>query len=346
MTQYWYYVQIKIASTAKQKFVVPISNLAPTTRSLVINMATTLTIEEPAAKRPRLAGAGCGLLDLTKDLRLHILEFSSHSDLGEFACVSKQCREDSQHSSLPQERWACIHVVSLPSFLIEMNSRQRFKDMSRFRFLKILNPSGIERVNAADVRRILRTINLPFIRLDISLPDRFAKRERKVHAAVPKVLSKALPHLVEVDMTNCIVTQSAVSDFASNCARLERFIWHDCLYSSIFASGQDFKKCQNLKELYMDNATLYMPDNGHVDALLGESPECFLLCLAMEKVKRLSVKEVHYKMYGEDKRCEVLQDGLMKIVKHAPCLRWLRSDLTTENIVQLKLEHPDVTFVN
>jgi len=40
------------------------------------------------------------------------------------------------------------------------------------------------------------------------------------------------------------------------------------------------------------------------------------------------------------------QDMLMKMVRHHPTLRWLRSDLTPENVAILQQERPDITFVS
>jgi hypothetical protein len=42
---------------------------------------------------------------------------------------------------------------------------------------------------------------------------------------------------------------------------------------------------------------------------------------------------------------EVPQHALMKMVRKMPRLRWLRSDLTPENITILKSERPEITFV-
>ena len=42
----------------------------------------------------------------------------------------------------------------------------------------------------------------------------------------------------------------------------------------------------------------------------------------------------------------VRQEMLIKMVRLHPTLRWLRSDLTKENIAMLQQERPEITFVS
>jgi hypothetical protein len=42
----------------------------------------------------------------------------------------------------------------------------------------------------------------------------------------------------------------------------------------------------------------------------------------------------------------ITQGMLMKMVQLSPTLRWLRSNLTNENVEILRRERPDVTFVS
>jgi hypothetical protein len=56
-----------------------------------------------------------------------------------------------------------------------------------------------------------------------------------------------------------------------------------------------------------------------------------------------------YEDEGEDEASDVRpipQHAIAEFVRRAPNLRWLRSDLTPDNVAMLQLERPDVTFVS
>ena len=40
------------------------------------------------------------------------------------------------------------------------------------------------------------------------------------------------------------------------------------------------------------------------------------------------------------------QEVIVKMVRNRPQLRWLRSDLTPENVAMLQQERPEITFVS
>ena len=50
--------------------------------------------------------------------------------------------------------------------------------------------------------------------------------------------------------------------------------------------------------------------------------------------------------FGRSEPRPFSQNMLIKLVRHHPTLRWLRSDLTDENIAMLNEERPEVTLVN
>ena len=70
----------------------------------------------------------------------------------------------------------------------------------------------------------------------------------------------------------------------------------------------------------------------------------------LTNIAYLSIKNATWCEW-EDRRSDfprafpVTQEMLIKMVRHHPTLRWLRSDLTEENIAMLQHECPEVTFV-
>ena len=67
-------------------------------------------------------------------------------------------------------------------------------------------------------------------------------------------------------------------------------------------------------------------------------------------LERLSIKRATWctvdRDHHQETSCGPLpQEMLMKMVRFHPTLRWLRSDLTQENVDIFKQERPDITFV-
>ena len=275
--------------------------------------------------------------------------------------VSSQNREDCRDESLPQMRVAVIACNSSSSFLnvltmIELS--ERLGVFSRFGGLKLVNHAGLPRVNTNQVRFIIRRLELTNKTfLDLSLPSSVLggwKKERQVAACVPKNLAKIMPNLREVDLSNIEVTQSALSDFARHCPNLEKIRWDYCNESSAFASGQDLKDCRNLRELYMDNATFYVPtdrfqsdSSQHEQILFMEPNDPFcVLWFCKQNLERVSLKKATYYVFGKKKNAKPFtQMGLMKFVRGAENLRWFRSDLNDESVAILQKERPKITFV-
>lgn len=63
-----------------------------------------------------------------------------------------------------------------------------------------------------------------------------------------------------------------------------------------------------------------------------------------QHLERLSIKRTSYGT--EELGFEPVTQGmLIKMVRHHATLRWLRSDLSKENVAMLKRERPEISFV-
>ena len=96
-------------------------------------------------------------------------------------------------------------------------------------------------------------------------------------------------------------------------------------------------KFDYLRELYLDENHLYGSESW--DEL--HDPNKFIILHDMkDKLVCLSIRNV--KVH----RCEkpLPQQVIMNFVRNAPKLRWLRSDLTKENVAILQKERPEVIF--
>jgi len=68
------------------------------------------------------------------------------------------------------------------------------------------------------------------------------------------------------------------------------------------------------------------------------------LWMSCRRLERLSFKHATWKCSDMTAPEPVTQQMLMKMVRHHSNLRWLRSDLTAENVSMLKQERPEITF--
>lgn len=106
-------------------------------------------------------------------------------------------------------------------------------------------------------------------------------------------------------------------------------------YGNTFnASGRNFRLASNLTELFLDDTKFQDVDRRH--------DYMFQHCSSLQ---RLSIKNATNDIYFT--RAEPMpQERIVKMVRLHPTLRWLRSDLTEENVAMLQQERPEITLVS
>ncbi|OEU18131.1 hypothetical protein FRACYDRAFT_268865 [Fragilariopsis cylindrus CCMP1102] len=109
------------------------------------------------------------------------------------------------------------------------------------------------------------------------------------------------------------------------------------------------RTAKNLKVIMMDDSEFYNQDErefeveeisdleNHRDT---PNPNPFLFDCCSTALERVSIRNA--KSSGE----VFPQNLLIKFVRNVPTLRWFRSDLTEENMNMLRLERPDIEFLN
>jgi hypothetical protein len=117
-------------------------------------------------------------------------------------------------------------------------------------------------------------------------------------------------------------------------------------------TGQDFINAANLTDLNLDGLEFYIK-HYHVyfrhpaeqdwerEDRTCDGVNMFMLMLCT-RLERLSIKDTTYTYLNT---LPVTQEMIVKLVRHTPTLRWLRSDLTEDNVAILQQERPDITFV-
>ena len=325
-----------------------------------------LSIEQPSAKK-RLRMT-LTLPTLPKELRVSILEYLDEEGLGDFACVSKQCYQDTKDSSLSQERVAVIEGITsstkvnnfnpfLPSWtpsrhtflgVLEAISRAASKKKfhSRFTSLKLKGHAGLEKVTHRDAKPFVKGHRLKHItKLDLSL-EQNSGLVQKIAPCIARLMSPMLPNLKEVDFSYINVPQTAFQDMAKHCSQLELIICsHSIINSAAVLTGEDMGTCQNLKLLVFDHTQFCLSDSAEEHTIFTDDDASpgGLFGSCIEHLEHVSLKQATYCVYSEQPKA-LPQASLMKFVRQARNLRSFRSDLTPGNIALLKEERPDITF--
>jgi hypothetical protein len=152
-----------------------------------------------------------------------------------------------------------------------------------------------------------------------------------------RYLAAALPNMRELDLSGwnyAYVLMNVAARFAS----LERLVLPGC--HDVESNGYILHLCRNLRDLNMDGACfIWLWSEGRIGATL--------FSYRLLELERVSIKGATYKYAGSDgEPLSIPQPWLINFARRAASLRWLRSDLTPENVAMLKRERPDVEFVS
>lgn len=285
---------------------------------------------------------------LSQELRIHILQFLAGSQLADFSCVSKQCREDANHPASPQDRWGTLFVrpntpvVNILQTLGDAQDRGVFR---RIQCLKVVYPEreGMETATVAQARDVLKSVTKlrTVTRFELWVP-RHPQTDRRafVPNCISSFLSQIMPNLQHVNIC-ASVNQFSASNFAKNCRSLKSFRWEN-EGIEIHIDGREFKQCRNLTDLDLDNSMFQATTQD------WQFPDSInLLAPVQRTVERLSLKDVKGWFWGQPHTVTALipQQTLIKFVRGAPRLCWFRSDLTPDNVTMLQAERPNITFV-
>jgi hypothetical protein len=296
---------------------------------------------------------------LDDDCMLEILRFLSAADLNTFAMCSRRCREARSNPLLDQTRTGTIVFQSIIRYLL---------------IDKLLVANEWNAVFSGN-RTSLRVVGLENCLNTRKCSEFFFWIDRWLHVhrgdsqltgvtsldmscspgPVREVVDKPctalalmLPNLRELDLSymDTIEYPMLAQVFCRNCPHLTRITWNG---SGICfdLDGFCFKNAANLAELSLDDCRFQTGGlhrrywEQEVFDHRGLNTYMLMYCTHLE---RLSIKNV--KGYSDEFGPRLdSQEFIIKFVRHTSTLRWLRSDLTEENVTMLQKERPDVTFL-
>jgi hypothetical protein len=116
--------------------------------------------------------------------------------------------------------------------------------------------------------------------------------------------------------------------------------------------GSFFRMAATLRELYLEDSVLLSYTGREIDPMIASEPmeeqvegDSWLLCECPSPLERIDLRGVTY-FSGPGRRLPIPQKALVKLVRRSRNLKWLRSELSKENIAMLQLERLDLTFLS
>lgn len=158
------------------------------------------------------------------------------------------------------------------------------------------------------------------------------------------------PNLEEVDVSSSRTSNTLLFCILFACRKIRRIKCNASRDQIDMAGVTLVSISDSLTELYLDNSQLISLIPGNVEVFsvnVDEDQEnLYFLLKRCGSLERLSIKNASWSTRDGKEQGDVSQEMLIKMVRNHPALRWLRSDLTKENIAVLQRERPDITFVS
>lgn len=298
---------------------------------------------------------------LNNDCKVHILSFLSSDDMNSFAECSRDCRKIRANEGLNQTRKGTIiwrpgtTILSLWSIIEERRWNTVFSGNRTH--LRIQGAAAAEREEVdSDVllRRMPPTLS-GVTKLDISCTPQDVQGEMTAARSLEGIkLVETFRNLRELDMSYVAAYPLTIDAILVSVPTITRLTWNGSINSMVL-TGSAFTY-RNLMHLVVDDscvllyqAYMFEPREQR-DFEMEQDPgeESIYMFMHCRNLQSLSIKGSTWRRthVDDDEPIPITQAMLIKFVRHTPTLRWLRSDLTDENIAMLEKERPEVTFVS
>lgn len=318
--------------------------------------------DETSNKRKRIAREAddhtrTSFESLNNDCVLQILSFLPVEDLNTFALISHRYCVLRRHESLDQTRIASIicsqsNESSSRRSLLKVFSAARSTLSSHYTHLIISELEifgGDISNNRIPIERLPNTTKLELV---ASNPNERSGEEPNDNHLVQNLLPEHAPNIKELVLNQ--IPNSWILRVGRGLPQLARVShFGGC---TVDMNGWNYSESPALTDLNLDGCCLMSWSRFSVRELefARFTSWVFSTCFLMRHVlqlRRLSMKGATWSVfnkYGESafEPEPVPQDMLIKMVRNHSTFRWLRSDLSQENIAMLKQERPDITFVS
>lgn len=290
--------------------------------------------------------AACSLDDVNNDcLRLILSYVSDTDDLNSFAICSKSCRQARADPSLDQTRTGTIVLSDESTFdslcgaIIRGRWNRYFRENQTK--LKIVGLEKLPAVQPSSGRHSNAYLNrVTSLQFSCDRTHPFSTNALCIFCGL-------LPNLTELDMGDMVTifnSRTLLRAIARYCPKLQRFTWKDC-QTPFAPNGYAFASFEHLTELCLDGAQFDVA----IEIVAGDDDdtaddwEPYLLSFC-QHLERVSIQNCSWnEWYGIT---PMSNEIVCKMVRHHEPLRWLRSDLSVEDVAILREDRPDITFVS
>ena len=298
----------------------------------------------------------CPLMSLPAHIRVDILNYlgETQHELLTMTLISKQVYKDCKQPGIEWKIMSSVEIKPRPlqggsTFALMQQLRNHYHIMGndntrRFDHMKVIDAYKFDLTELIDIPNYFKMGSI--LSLNMSTPFSMAERE---DLSIVSALSKILPNLREINLSNVCTGTDVLSTVSRRCPYLEKVTWNNS-YNDKFVrlNGWSMRTATNLKVIMMDDSEFYGYDDQDPDAWeeeemllsdLDNHRNKFLFYHCSTALERVSIRNASF-------NSEFPQNLLIKFVRNVPTLRWFRSDLTEENMIMLRLERPDIEFLN
>jgi hypothetical protein len=328
--------------------------------------------DENPSKRRRVESVSGGVSSLEAvidNCLLTILSLLSVEDMNSFAICSRRCREVRSNPLLDQTRTGtiiCSEISSIPKIYDAIaaghwNNELYSGNRTHLRIIGLDRVeerySGMNRVERRNISTRIKEVErrarkgydvrlYSVTSLDLSCsPD---DNHGRIKYASCTGLALILPNLRNLDLSYLRLQGRVMVNFFEKCPHLTRVTFSGPIGISL--SGDYFWRARYVTELNLLDSTF--PPCAHPSPLYWEEElryagRNYYMLMNCKHLERVTIKNTTWQAVEVEGEAQPLSQGIIiKFVRHTPTLRWLRSDLTEENVAMLQQERPDITFVS
>ena len=227
--------------------------------------------------------------------------------------------------------------------------QQHQTELQHIREIEIMNEHEFNCCDGNEIVRIREELRLHgVVSLDMSSQSKTVAAGNDWKPCLCNALGSILPNLCAINLSGTKYYCRHLEVLIMQCPHLEKITQNSIDQSlDISMDGFDMRCAQNLKEIYMDDSVFYCGLPRQLSDLdTDQYSNTFLFHRCSTKLERISIRNAMYSP-GIGTTTVVPQNALIKFVRNAPStLIWFRSSLTQTNIDMLRLERPQIEFLN
>ena len=304
----------------------------------------------------------CPLMSLPVHIRVDILNYlgETQHELLTMTLISKQVYKDCKQPGIEWKIMSSVEIKPRPlqggsTFALMQQLRNHYHIMGndntrRFDHMKVIDAYKFDLTELIDIPNYFKIGSILSLDMSMSFSMAYDDDLYKSPMLIVLALSKILPKLREINLSNISTDTDVLSNVSHHCPDLEKVTWNNIRDDQfVKLNGWSMRTAKKLKVIMMDDSQFDRTDYHAEDE--WEEEEMLLLDLDNHRNKflfyhcstaleRVSIRNANWEDIG------IQQNALIKFVRNVPTLRWFRSNLTEENMNMLRLERPDIEFLN